>query len=985
MSIITSQADFDALRLRDSGDTATVRGNLITRNQQQVHDDISTVTDLEAISPTSLFTLIQGTDITLAPGGALMTLGLGTSSTGASPSFTADNTYINMVGSPRNAWRRGRFLVTNSILNYSGRTTGAGGTNEWPGGLVQSNDRPSRYDFSNTFMTSQETLTLSFNNVALGLMDDEGNPRISLAGATLGDGIGLIIPMGVVDYNGITFSNGTAVAALAYAGNTFHIRLNRYSGIPNAQRANTQNVFFDSFYQCDLTAWTHGPSQEFVITSGNNTMTAATFDNYYVFFWDNEYSQQLRDGGGIRSSTTGNGAFGGAGSTQSTIVTGLSMNPRFVDSVTGGTVTDAQIDLIRTGSVAGNVYWLGTDAAAGLDRTVNPVSQRVTTGATRYQSLNTTNGFFIQTDEAAVGATGNATLVSADVPAANPVRGTHNYWSYTHVCYGDDGNVLNFAPTTARQDAPFRFSETQDINTEAESFLNGNTLAQADALNLNGATDADDLPAVLKARNYNDLSDDIPWSVDGTTLDTGNAPIAFLGQTAGIVPGVVVDIHINASLTGGDIIDRLRTTNPIGATGVNILVSNIALEASTVTLNNLTLGPGVTLQATNVNGFTFPLPANAINDLTLQGGAINLVALNADQTVNFEDVFPGITIAGGAVLNNPGTGTITIRNAPTGTPASFFGNNVVEFVEPTAVNVQLTVLSTGTAYVVYDDGTMLTSGVVDGNTVDFFVNNPTGNVEVAYRTRNSLARFKRSTPVIGETLQLVPDGLRLFDNVPNEPIPAGLTLVVANNLDPNDDVVLTMMGNRYSTGDVIEDNVIDSLHANTFASAVYLRALYAQIQLDANITITTAGTDYDAARVTQDGIDLRVGRIGYADSGTGVQVVGDAEASLDDIEFSKTGLNANQLRRIPTQIGTDNEPLNIANRRIPRAPTAAENAAAVAGRFDALDTAVANIDGGGGVSQEVVETLLGTTEAGVDAGTEQTVITNIVANNYASQ
>ena len=37
-----------------------------------------------------------------------------------------------------------------------------------------------------------------------------------------------------------------------------------------------------------------------------------------------------------------------------------------------------------------------------------------------------------------------------------------------------------------------------------------------------------------------------------------------------------------------------------------------------------------------------------------------------------------------------------------------------------------------------------------------------------------------------------------------------------------------------------------------------------------------------------------------------------------------------------------------------------------------------------GVSQEVVETLLGTTEAGVDAGTEQTVITNIVAQNYAS-
>ena len=685
MTVINSQTQFDALRLRSSGTTTVIGGETITRNQQQVHDDISTVSDADLDNFSADVFSVIATDITMPPGRALMTPALAAfNSRGSNNVFRADNCYINMLGLPHGAWQTGNFIITNSTISLSSSRQSNNNAPEWPGSNAGNvGNRPRRYDLSNTLLTSVEPFNLHVGNITPGLTftdTQDGDviaARVNLNNTTFLDNISLTMPAGFVDYNGVRFSNGN-VSNVGTPGIT-HLRLNRYSrgsALANGG-ADSNNSFYDCFYQCDFTSWDRSTvTTEYTPITGASTMPAAVFNDFYVFFWDNTYSPEVHTSG-LRSVRGNNAAQFGGNACRFTAVTGSSFNPRAVDASTNAVVTDAVVDMTRRDGTA-NTYWLGVSATTGLDRTTaSPAGQRRVSSATnqRYQTLNSTNGFFIQTD-ATTYETINA-VASVNVPSTTASRGNHNFWSYTHTCYDADRNVVSFVPSAQTQAAPFYFSATQDLPIAAETFLNGNTFTQADNHNINGMSSADDVPAALKSISYTFREEEIDWVVQGTTLNTINSPITFINSAA-TSGGVGVGIHVNSDHSGGTLITRYQTGVAITSTsGFNL--SNIALEAATIDLSDITLVTDVTLQATTVDNLILPTAANPITNLTLESGTINLTATST-VLVDFDEAFPGLTINGNVVLNNAGTGIVTVRNAPTGTPDSFFGTNVIREV-----------------------------------------------------------------------------------------------------------------------------------------------------------------------------------------------------------------------------------------------------------------------------------------------------------------
>ena len=630
MANLTNQADLDALR---------------------------SATQATYIDTDTAGTNVQNT-VVVRPGYMMITAAVASDITG-SPDFIADDAIVNVTAVQSGSggqFTNGSYSAARGATSY----THTSGNKQSPGWTaIAGQPRP-------TFNLQDHTVRSPNGGQVtnhFGCMATSGS---NFDGYTMEAGA-IYLPIGAVVLNNVSFSptaaddSGTGTVRQTYA------RMQFFTGGDVPQVTSS----FFGMYGGDVTNWTvtadrdtanncismnirkadHWTPSGTTIVPGNTDADGTMLG----FLINMNYSQTILDNGfSFESGNNGNTNM------SLRLITGESWAPEWLDDLNGNPVTDIVVDF------GNRTVWTATDVA---DVTGNIPIEASSDGTNNYlanySGSTKRTGYLLETNR----GLSSAGLFQQVLPVTQPLSITGiPYYSYTHECYDNSGDVTTRASTAAVTTSNGEFVYDQTVldttSVAAEgSLLNSRTLAQATALTTgNTLSSLDDLYPANKSVSYTTRATTQNYSVTGSVFSVGDLRIRFFGG-ATISNTIQALINSATAVSGGTLVNTLKGKEMDALSTVTL--SSMTLDFENVNLSNVTLGSGITL-----DGGDYTNISTVVSEKTFTNNPVlNLVS---GQTYTFNDDIGDFTLnlaSGACTVNITGTtatptttgaGTITI-------------------------------------------------------------------------------------------------------------------------------------------------------------------------------------------------------------------------------------------------------------------------------------------------------------------------------------
>lgn len=444
------------------------------------------------------------------------------------------------------------------------------------------------------------------------------------------------------NFNGVRFANGAIITpyeALPFVNVTFspdvandgasstgqaYVRM-----MQTREAGRSGTAVWTGFFGCDHSQWTGDDPVAFQAVANSTSATALD-----CFVIDGTYSAEWLTSG-FQTSRTRTDLI------TTTVKVGRSWNPRFLDLVNNSVITDMVINF-----GANEILLPGTVNAPEVHLPVNTAfpSQAATNGGNYldwYMSRDADNrrtGVVIIEAEDEIDANVITTTALSNAARNYEIR------TYSHLNYSPtDGTVSTVqaeSGTWTGLGVMNNAVEAQHaVRLSADNLLNGNDLARAEVLNSDvgqdaGTGDIRNAYAMAKERFYSTRVSDVGLStflayqtVDINNFNLGTGALT-LANAVSTLSTTAMTLHTNPTL---ELNNGSITCGALNATTA-VTLNNGTLNTSSIDLNNLTIGTGVTIDATTVSN----VAADTFNNAT--------------------------TFSGTVVFNDPGTVSITSWN-----------------------------------------------------------------------------------------------------------------------------------------------------------------------------------------------------------------------------------------------------------------------------------------------------------------------------------